>query len=235
MNILAFDTCFGACSAALRLTGGTGAPRHISCFERCEQGHAEALIPMIREVIAEAGISFGDLDRIAVTAGPGTFTGTRTGIAAARGLALSTGLPLVGASSLAVMAKAVARRLGHTETGDETIVAVDARRGQVYVQLFARGGSTSRSAPLLLSSSDAARLGSGHEILVVGSGAANVAAEAHRIGRKADARLPDLQPDATDLAEMASELALADGPLHPLYLREADVTLPSGGQQFGRK
>lgn len=231
MNILAFDTCFGACSAALILTSGSGAPCRISRFEPRELGHAEALIPMIREVMAEARISFRDLDRMAVTNGPGTFTGTRTGIAAARGLALATGLPLVGASSLTVMAAGAPRKIGHTAPGGEMLVAVDARREQVYCQLFAQEGS--QSAPLLLACTDAARLGSGRSILVVGSGAAKVAAEAHRIGRTAEARLPNLQPDAADLAEMACELPPADGPLHPLYLREADVTLPPNVLQPG--
>ena len=92
MNVLAFDTCLGAVSVAVRWQGpgGDWLTRH--AHEARERGHAERLMPMIAEVMEDAGLAFSDLDRIAVTVGPGTFTGVRVGVAAARGLALASGV-----------------------------------------------------------------------------------------------------------------------------------------------
>jgi tRNA A37 threonylcarbamoyladenosine modification protein TsaB len=109
-------------------------------------------------------------------------------------------------------------------------VAVDARRGQVHVQLFAWAGLAPRTGPLLLSYERAATLGEDGTLLLVGSGAEWVAAEARRLGRAAEPHLPALQPDAADLAAMACELEPAAGPVRPLYLREPDVTLPAPPQ-----
>ena len=83
MNILAFDTCFDACSVAVRRDDGAVIAERVLM----RRGHAEALLPMIERTMQAAGLSFGDLERIAVTHGPGTFTGTRVGMAAALGLA----------------------------------------------------------------------------------------------------------------------------------------------------
>jgi tRNA threonylcarbamoyladenosine biosynthesis protein TsaB len=155
-----------------------------------------------------------------VTIGPGTFTGTRIGIAAARSLALATGTPTVGVSSLAVMAE-VARR---TIDEDTLAVVTDARRGEVYAQLVSR--RTDRNAhsdPLLLPIEDAARLGGRGEIVFVGSGAAAVAEAAVRHGRVARAALPDLLPDAVALVGIAAALEASATPLAPLYLRPPDA------------
>ncbi len=153
MNILAFDTCFDACSvcvAELR----DGLVSLSSRMERFETGHAERLIPMIGEAMDEAGLPFEKLDRIAVTIGPGTFTGTRIGIAAARSLALATNAQTAGVSSLAVMADVARRDI----TADTLAVVTDARRGEVYAQLFGpAGGYAPLSPPLLLAVDDAVR------------------------------------------------------------------------------
>ncbi len=179
MNILAFDTCFDACSVCV----ARGAEVLASARERFETGHAERLVPMIDEVMARADVSFADLDRLAVTVGPGTFTGTRIGIAAARGLALTSGIAMVGVSSLAVMAEGAARELGRRSAGEDLVVAVDARRGEVYAQAFGKGGGEETSPPLLLPIAEAAQLGRSSAVLFVGSGAAAVAEAASQIGR----------------------------------------------------
>jgi tRNA threonylcarbamoyladenosine biosynthesis protein TsaB len=109
-------------------------------------------------------------------------------------------------------------------------VAVDARRGQVYVQLFAWADLSPRTEPLLLDCAEAAALGADDTLLLVGSGAEKVTAEALRLGRSAQSRLPALQPDAADLAAMACAQEPAAEPVRPLYLREPDVTLPAAAQ-----
>jgi tRNA threonylcarbamoyladenosine biosynthesis protein TsaB len=187
-------------------------------MERFETGHAERLIPMIGEAMEEARVAFDELDRIAVTVGPGTFTGTRIGIAAARSLALATDAPTVGVSSLAVMA-GVARRTIDAET---LAVVTDARRGEVYAQLFSPV-QDARSEPLVLSIDNAAELGGRGAITFVGSGAAAVAEAAVRRGRDARAALPDLLPDAMALAHLAAGLEASDAPLAPFYLRPPDA------------
>lgn len=232
MNVLGFDTCFNACSAAIGLGLGTKGTRIVGLCEPRETGHAETLVPMIRDVLASANATLDDIDRIAVTVGPGTFTGTRIGIAAARGLALARELPLVGVSSLAVMAE-MGRQHDACRGPEDLIVAVDARRGQVYAQLFGRGGLEAKSPPLLLSGAEAAGLGGAAPAVVVGSGADAVAHEGRRAGRQMLSQLPELQPDARCLVAMAVHLPAADGPLRPLYMREADAK-PQDGKALAR-
>lgn len=132
MKILAFDTALRACSAAVWVDGEVRA----SSFEERSRGHAEALLPMIEDVCRRSDTGYEDFDRLAVTIGPGTFAGVRIGIAAARGLAVSLAIPLVGLTTLEVVA-AAARDL--MRDGDVNLTVVfDARRGQVYTQTFDR-------------------------------------------------------------------------------------------------
>ena len=131
MLLLAFDT--GGPDCAVALAGDGGGPPAIlaSTIERLGRGHAERLMPMMEATLAEAGVPFADLDRIAVTTGPGSFTGVRVGIAAARALALSLDIPAVGVGSLAALA---APTLQDNSTG--TAVAVlDAKRGEIYAHV----------------------------------------------------------------------------------------------------
>jgi tRNA threonylcarbamoyladenosine biosynthesis protein TsaB len=233
MNILAFDTCFDACSACVARSCDGALEVLASASERFETGHAERLVPMIDEVMSQAGVSFADIDRLAVTVGPGTFTGTRIGIAAARGLALAIGIAMVGASSLAVMAEVAAAKLGPQEAAQDLMVAVDARRGEVYVQLFGARARDVLSPPLLLPVEEAAQFGGSRPLVIVGSGAAAVAETATRAGRQATARLADLLPEASALAALAVELAPAAEPLAPLYLRAPDAK-PQDGKSIAR-
>jgi tRNA threonylcarbamoyladenosine biosynthesis protein TsaB len=220
MTVLAFDTCLGAVSVAARWQSARG--QWLSCdrFEAREAGHAERLMPMIAEVMQEAGLAFSDLERIAVTVGPGTFTGVRGGIAAARGLALASGLPVVGTTSLAVMAHRADELLG--SRGDQLLaVAVDARRGMVYLQLFADARQPA-GQPLLIAPAEVVPLIGDKPVTVVGSGAAAVADAILAAGGKAEAHLLDLQPHARSLALMAADLTPIS-PVRPLYLRPPDV------------
>jgi tRNA threonylcarbamoyl adenosine modification protein YeaZ len=134
MNILALDTSMGACNAAVLLADGA-TQRIVLCEETMARGHAEALMPMVAEVMMEAGLGFAALDLIAATLGPGSFTGVRIAIAAARGFALATGAPLWGTDSLTVMAKA-ALESGIAGDGKPFAVAVDARGERLYFGLM---------------------------------------------------------------------------------------------------
>jgi tRNA threonylcarbamoyladenosine biosynthesis protein TsaB len=228
MNILAFDTCFDGCSACVAERRGGVVVELAAVFERFQAGHAQRLIPMIGEVMQQARLSFDQIDRIAVTVGPGTFTGTRIGIAAARAFVLVCRAETVGVSSLAVMAEAARTQV----TAEALAVVVDARRGEVYAQLFGPGGGLdAKSPPQLLSIEDASRLGRG-PIAFVGSGSAAVA-DAVREGRDALAALPDLLPDSVALARIAAGFEASQAPLVPLYLRPPDAK-PQVGHAIAR-
>jgi len=225
MRILAFDTSLGAVSVAVRWLGADGDWRLSEAHEVLTRGHAERLMPMMGEVMRRAGLKFSDLDRIAVTLGPGNFTGVRVGVAAARALALATGAPTVGASTLAVMAQQADARLGSARRDRLLAVAVDARRSSIYLQLFARGYHPAGPPQLCAADAAARRIGIA-PALIVGSGAEPVVRALAAAGGEAEAMLPELLPAAGALSLLATELAPTD-PLRPLYLRPPDVKPPA--------
>jgi tRNA threonylcarbamoyl adenosine modification protein YeaZ len=229
MHILALDTSMGACSAAL-LTVDSGAHKLVARQESMQRGHAEALMPMAAEIMAEAEIPPSTLDVIAATTGPGSFTGVRIAIAAARGLALVTKAKLFGIDSLTVMARA-ARASGAIGTSPFA-VAVDAHRGVLYLGLYDADG-VRREGPLLVAPDDAVAALPRDVSYAVGSGAPLLAATAEQQQRRIEAKLPELQPSAAALAE----IALASGEhvaiLRPLYLRPPDARPPP--QQVARR
>lgn len=140
MKILAFDTALDACSVALWADGEIIA----HSFQERRRGHAETLMVMVEDVRRSALLEYSDLDRLAVTVGPGGFTGLRIGLAAARGMALATGLPLFGVTTLEAVAASAAASFRAGESGEEggkhgsltVTVILDARRGEVYGQTF---------------------------------------------------------------------------------------------------
>jgi tRNA threonylcarbamoyladenosine biosynthesis protein TsaB len=218
MNILAFDTCLDACSAAVFSDASGGVIR--CAFEPMATGQAERLIPMIAELMSEAGLAYPDIHRIAVTVGPGTFTGTRIAIAAARAMALATDAEVVSATSLSVIAQQVVPRLGEIEDAEAIAVAVDARRGQLYWQRFApAGGLVPLCEPQLVTPEQAAQQCAGATHAIAGSGAETVAS--HDPGRQL-ALAEITLPRAADLAAMAPHLTGVGSP-KPLYLRPADA------------
>ena len=221
MTVLAFDTCFGAVSVAVRWQSARGEWLLREAYEELQIGHAERLMPMIEEVMAGAGKSFRDLDRIAVTAGPGGFTGLRAGVAAARGLALATGVPLVAMTSLAVMAHRADLLLGAKRGGRCLVVAVDARRDAVYLQTFGDNAGHELTPARCLPVADAAAELSVLSAVCVGSGATLVA------GTACETHFPALQPHARALALLSPVLTPVH-PLRPVYLRSADAKPPQG-------
>src|SRR5260370_2530810 len=129
MKILAFDSSGSGCSAAV-LSGGRLLAEESAPMLR---GQAEHLVPMIARAMAEALLGFGELDLIAVTLGPGAFTGVRIGIATAQGLALATGAPALGLGSFEAVAAAVPAGLLE---GRALLVAIESRREELYLQAF---------------------------------------------------------------------------------------------------
>lgn len=233
MNTLAFDTCFGGCSVAVAWGDGPDAVAvGASRFEHLERGHAERLMPMIADAMADAPFALAEVARIVVTTGPGTFTGQRVGIAAARALALTSGAEVVSLSSLAVMAHTARAQLGGDRGASVLPIAVDARRGEIYFQAF-DGVSLAALCEPALTTPDAAAalLGARGPVLVAGSGAEAVSAAARVRGLDIRASLPALQPDVRHIPFGALR---ADGaPPKPLYLRPPDAK-PQDGKQLAR-
>jgi tRNA threonylcarbamoyl adenosine modification protein YeaZ len=210
MRCLAIDTSAEACTVAVSV--GEGEPVLVS--ERIGRGHAERLLPMIDAALSRAGFPVGEVERIAVTIGPGSFTGLRVGIAAARGLALATGAELVGLTTLAVHA-AHARSLA----GDVPVLAVlDAKRGEIYGQAFAADGQPRADARADSAEAFAASLVPGEAL--AGSGAGLVAAAGAKAARivHEDAVVAPAALLALALAAPASRVAPK-----PLYLRSPDA------------
>ncbi|MFP6745160.1 MAG: tRNA (adenosine(37)-N6)-threonylcarbamoyltransferase complex dimerization subunit type 1 TsaB [Alphaproteobacteria bacterium] len=220
MRILAIDTATAACSAAL-MVGDAIVTRR---FVPMARGHAEALMPMVEAVMAEAGAAYGDLDLIATTVGPGTFTGLRVGLAAARGLAVAGGLPVVGVTTLEALAHGVDPGV---RQGRSVVAALDARRGEVYVQAFDDG--LKPVAPAAALRPLAAVLPAG-PVVIAGSGAGLVRGALDRGG--ADVVIDDaLLPDAAVVAALAGrrfDPGVATPPPEPLYLRGSGARLPPG-------
>lgn len=233
MIILALDSCFDACSAALASkTGGILA----SVCEPMATGHAERLVPMVSEIVANAGLEFNDIDRIAVTYGPGTFTGTRIGVATARAFALALDKELIGETSLAVMAEAIAHDISEGDgsaLGEQDIlIATDARRDEVYCQLFSASGVRGYGPPSVLAPDEAAAMiNPGRPCILAGSGASSIKAAADAAGLQTTTRRPDLLPDAAFLARRIAanrQSAPITDRIAPLYLRPADAKPQSG-------
>lgn len=213
MKILAIDTATVACSAALMGDGEIMAARHVAML----RGHAEALLPMVDAVMTEAGVAYGALDLIATTVGPGSFTGLRVGLAAARGLALAGGLPIIGVTTLEALAHA-------GEPGERSVVAViNAHRDEVYYQIF--DPALTALGPPQVGAVEAIALPEG-PVVLVGDGAALLT-----IDRSDVEIIPGLLPDAAVVAALAAgrfdPAAPPDSPPEPLYLRGSGAREPA--------
>lgn len=230
MNILAFDTCFDACSVAAGKGLRSLSPSISSAFEPMATGHAERLMPMIEEVMAQACLSFDALDRITLTRGPGTFTGTRISVAAARALGFATRAKFVTITSLELMARNPLLPAG---PGAIFAIATDARRDEVYLQLFSRFALRPIAPPAVVALEDVAgALNTPGPIEIAGSGAEKAAAAARRAGCDAIAICPNLLPDAIDILFASSEMAIEES-VSPLYLRPPDAKPPAQSSLIG--
>lgn len=221
MRLLAIDTSLANCAAAVLDDGAASA-----CFralgEEIGRGHAERLMDMIGEVMAESSTAFSGLDRVAVTVGPGSFTGLRVGLAVARGFGLVLGTPVVGITTLAAIARASAPADG----GAPVLVALTGKADEVYCQEFDASGSSLSAAGVRRLSDLAATLPKG--IRLAGSAADSVAAALELSGDRILSRAGF--PEIRDVAELG---VLADPALSapsPLYLRPPDATPQTRGR-----
>src|SRR5271154_4098342 len=216
MRVLAIDTALAACSAAVLDTasGGILASESLPML----RGHAEALIPLLGRVMQQSGLAFADLDRIVVTTGPGSFTGLRVGIAAARGLGVATGVPVAGVSTLSAFAAPYLS----ADDRSPVIAAIDARHGHVYLQVFAPGGRT-LIAPRLAPLQDAVRAAS-HTASCIAGSAARVVADNLSDTAPAPATIDARQaPDIGWVAQIGAAASESASPPKPQYLRAPDA------------
>lgn len=211
MILLAIDTSGSGCNAAIydsdadRTLGTAG--------EDIGRGHAERLMEFIDLALSNAGVDLPRIERVAVTIGPGSFTGIRVGVAAARGLSLALGIPSVGVTTLACLAAQHLR----AQPGTPVFVAMDAKRGEAYCQAFSPAGQPAGQAAVL--SLDEAR------IAAAAAGGAVIGSAAPLLGATAGAS------DTLSIDMVARLGALADPAADrpkPLYLRGPDAKPQAG-------
>jgi tRNA threonylcarbamoyladenosine biosynthesis protein TsaB len=210
LKLLAVDTALGACSVAVLDGDKILAHR----FEEMARGHAEALAPMVAETMREAGIGFAALDRLAVTTGPGTFTGQRVGLAFMRGLKVALKKPLIGVTTLEAMSLA---------TGSERAAAIhDAKREEAYLLLWDKDEIA--LPPAVMPFKEALeRICAFGPCALCGTGAATAKAA---LGE--EFRLTEIvQPDALWVGRLAMTRPASELPPAPLYLRAPDAKLPA--------
>ncbi|MBI3436100.1 MAG: tRNA (adenosine(37)-N6)-threonylcarbamoyltransferase complex dimerization subunit type 1 TsaB [Proteobacteria bacterium] len=216
MLVLAIDTALAACAACV-FDAERGEELAMESLPM-QRGHAEALMPLIARVMAAARVPFAELDRIAVTVGPGSFTGVRVGVAAARGIALAAEKPAVGLSTLSVFAAP------YIAADDSTplVAAIDARHAHVYMQVFGPGGRT-LVAPRLAALAQAVAAARSSQARVVGSAARLIEA-----AWPGDAPPPP-QVDETPapaiewVAQLGAAASVNQSLPKPLYLRAPDA------------
>lgn len=179
---------------------------------KLERGHAEALVPVIRDVLRSTGLNFSDLGRVAVSTGPGSFTGVRIGLSAARAIGLVAGVEVVGVSTLSAFAVPF---LGGASS--LLVSVVEARNGQVYFQVFDRSGA-SPAGPALGAVKDMfLRFGS-RPITLVGNAASRVGREAALFGTPVSSVSQNSAPFVTDVARLGALSSTAGSPPRPSYV-----------------
>jgi tRNA threonylcarbamoyladenosine biosynthesis protein TsaB len=227
MRVLAIDTALAACAAAVLDTeqGRIIASRSLPM----SRGHAEALMPLLAGLMSEASMTMRDLDRVVVTAGPGSFTGLRVGISAARGIALAAGKPAIGVSTLSAFA---APHLAEDDT-ITVIAAIDARHDHVYLQVFGPGGRIV-TPPRLAPIGEAVRAAAETPCRIVGSAAGAVASRLS-LGDAVPAVIEVRDaPDIAWVARIGAVLPEGNSPPKPQYLRAPDAQ-PQNAAQLPRR
>ena len=220
MKILAIDTALQALSVCVS-QNNPDIQTHSETIQML-RGQAEALMPTIERVLSKAQLEVSDLDRISVTIGPGSFTGIRVGLAAAKALGRVCQKPVLGISTLAVLAAPLIEK----QQGDMIVSAIDARHDNIYMQVYT-GTGRSVFGPKIISLRDAIRMIGSGPIQCVGNGSALLAQIAEMAGIKAyileDSSIPNI--------EYVARLGMLADPHHaiarPLYLKGPDAKLLS--------
>jgi tRNA threonylcarbamoyladenosine biosynthesis protein TsaB len=226
VRVLAIDTALAACSVAVFDSDANRIVAHQSL--PMVRGHAEALMPLLERVMAEAGTALTAIDRVAVTTGPGSFTGLRVGVAAARGIALAAEKPAIGITTLSAYAAP-----HQADMRFPVMAAIDARHEHVYFQLFAPGGRP-QGEPRLVSLREVAEAASAAPVRLVGSAAQTIAA-----ALTADNAVPAsvetrAAPDVAWVARLGAVAAETASPPIPQYLRAPDAQ-PQHAAQLPRR
>jgi tRNA threonylcarbamoyladenosine biosynthesis protein TsaB len=225
LKILALDTATSACSVAIRVDGETVS----SSFKPMARGQSEVLMPMLMGVLEQAKLSVRDVDLIAVTRGPGAFTGLRIGLATARGLALASGVACCGITTTEAIADAAYDTKDPSKT---LLVALDSKRADIYVQAFRGKGS-------LIGQPRAVSL-DGLQSVIDGL---KLVGRIEVVGDAQDRAMEFLKGDFTKsttskftdarfVAGVAERIVLSGvglGETSPLYLRPADAVVPKNG------
>ena len=226
MNILSLDTTLNRCSVAVLADDAVLAHE----AQDLRRGHAEALMPMIQAALATAGLTFEALDLVAVTTGPGTFTGQRVGLSAARGIGVATGLPVQGVGTMSAIALAAK----NANPGRDILVVLDARRGEFYVQHFPDNSPVwpDHSAPRAIPTDQLSEFLPDVPCVLTGTG---VTMAMEILGEENPAVVfstTAAEADAIEVARLASGMVADQGmptePPAPLYLRAPDAKLPGG-------
>jgi tRNA threonylcarbamoyladenosine biosynthesis protein TsaB len=220
MLILAIDTALNACAAGVL---DTDAGRLLAReSQEMKRGHAEALMPMIARVMKESGVAFASLDRVAATTGPGSFTGLRVGLSAARGIALAASKPVVGITTLSAYAAPHV-----SEHGEHPIIsAIDARHDHIYLQVVT-GHGEALMTPRVASVDEALTASRFGAPLLVGNAATMLA---DRWPKDAPAPVKVEQQAAPDIVWVAWLAAAVDPAVatpRPYYLRAPDAKPPA--------
>ena len=220
MIVLAIDTAGAACSVALSRDGAPVA----AGVEPMTRGQAERLMPMVRSMTDRAGLRLADIDLFAVTVGPGAFTGLRIGLAAAAGMALAAGRPIIGIGNLEASVHAVP---GHRTAGRTVLAALDSRRTELFSQPFDED-LTPLCEPACLGPADLSGLLPAGPVLVTGDAARTAAEALARLGSTDSVSVfesagPVDPMVVATLAARRADQASHNAPM-PVYLRPPDAT-----------
>ncbi len=214
--LLALDTSANFCSAALYDYGQSKMLSQKS--ENIGRGHAERLMSLLAEVLKDAGLEYKDVSRIAAVCGPGSFTGIRVGLATARGLALGLNIPVIGVSALEAIA------FQHNNNGNNArgpiIVAMDAKRGEIFTQMFSSSGEH-LGMPEAVAFDQIKDFIPDQPFRIAGSGSNAIidTTEEHSFEICSDQSAANVE----DVAKLAAQMPDSSNKPLPLYLRSADA------------
>jgi tRNA threonylcarbamoyladenosine biosynthesis protein TsaB len=216
-TVLAIDTATEYCSVALLM-----ADRVFEASESVGQRHSQLALPLVDQVLRDAGIRLAEVDVIAFGAGPGSFTGLRIACGIAQGLAYGAGKRVVAVGNLRALA---ARAFALVETAELVLTAIDARMNEAYCAVYRRGDAVEIRRPALASAAGAVELAHKCEVDVVAGNALTAFADAWRQAGGRWRELPELRADALDLARLAridfaAGLAVDPADAAPLYVRD---------------